>query len=97
MGNIEIAREIMNQLGGHKFTSMTGAHDYVAIKTGLQFGFRGSTKANKCRITLLGDTYKVEFFNLRAGACKPVANFDDVYDNMLQSIFTYATGLDCKL
>jgi len=96
--SLELAREILKQLGGHKFVVMTGARDIVACDNGLQFGFRGCTKTNKCRITLDPmDTYKMEFFRIRAGECKLFAEREGVYNDMLQGIFTSTTGLDCTL
>jgi hypothetical protein len=96
--NLQVITDILNQLGGRKFTAMTGACNFVAIEYGLQFSFKGSTKANKCRIALEpSDTYKVEFFRLRGGECKPVAEFEGVYNDMLKKIFTSTTGLECTL
>lgn len=89
--------EILRQLGGQKFVVMTGIHACCTLDNGLQFSFRGSRVANKCRITLDNDIYTVEFFRLRAGKCIPIQKYDDVYADMLQNIFTSTTGLDCTL
>ena len=98
MTDLQVTTDILNQLGGRKFVLMTGAYNHTASPDGVQFSFKGSTIANKCRITLLpSDTYRVEFFKIRAGKCKPVAKFDDVYNDMLQDIFTATTGLYCIL
>ncbi len=100
---IAIANEIIRQLGGRKFTVMTGARDYMAIDNGLTFGIPGTmTKnhINKIRIILNpSDTYTVSFWNYRkqknihTPSMKKIAEHDMVYDDMLQSIFTAETGL----
>jgi hypothetical protein len=39
----------------------------------------------------------VEFFKLRAGMCKLIDKTEGAYNDMLQDLFTSATGLDCTL
>jgi len=104
---IEVANEIIRQLGGRKFTVMTGARDYMAVDDGLTFRIPGTmTKnhINKVRIILdPSDTYTVSFWNYRkqkdihTPSMKKIAEHSIVYDDMLQSIFTAETGLDTHL
>lgn len=104
---IEIANEIIRQLGGRKFTAMTGARDYMAIDKGLCFAIPGTitkNRINKVRIILdPSDTYTVSFWNYRkqknihTPSMKKIAEHSMIYDDMLQSIFTAETGLDTHL
>lgn len=96
----EIAGTILQQLGGRKFLAMTGARDLYALdgNGGLQLSFRGSTRANKLVIKVdPDDTYTFELWKIRGVEMKKVYECDGVYDDMLQSIFTSETGLDCTL
>jgi len=104
MNTKQIATDILNQLGGNKFLAMTGAKNLVALENGLQFSFKGSKIATNCVIKL-GDTfltsdlYTVEFWkiNAKAGTCTKVAEYEGIYNDMLQSLFTENTGLDTRL
>ena len=87
---------IINQLGGNKFQTMTGANMFVATENGIQFSFKGCKTANKCRITLRSDdTYNVEFFKLnrKEGTCPLTKEIEMVYAENLQNVFESATGL----
>jgi hypothetical protein len=97
--NKQIAETILNQLGGSRFIAMTGAYDLCVDKNCLIFKFKGSRKANACRITLdLGsDTYEVCFWKRHGFNCPMVKSLDDVYADNLQHVFTSITGLDCRL
>ena len=57
------ANIIYQQLGGGRFTAMTGARNFVAIENGLVFYIgRNASKANKVKITVNAlDLYDVEF------------------------------------
>ena len=102
-----IANEIIRQLGGRKFTVMTGARDYMAIDDGLTFRIPGTiTKNHINRVRVIldpSDTYTVSFWNYRkqknihTPSMKKIAEHDMVYDDMLQKIFTAETGLDTHL
>jgi len=89
----------IDQLGGvGRLATMIGARDFVQDNDGrtIQFGFKGSRKANKVRITLeASDTYTVEFFkyNRRTFECPIVASFEDVHADMLRDVFESTTGL----
>ena len=95
-----IGTAIYEQLGKGRFVAMTGAFHLVRLDNGLQFSFKGCKDANKCRITLTPrDTYLVEFFKFspRLGDAALVKEFEDVYADTLQTVFTHYTGLDTKI
>lgn len=98
---MQVATQILEQLGGNRFVAMTGAKQFVGGERSLQFSIgRGATnKTNKVRVTLAtDDTYTVEFFNLRGVNCKPCGEpVERVYADRLQAVFTEATGLDTHL
>ena len=90
-----IAAEIIAQLGGKMFLVMVGAQNMTFDSSNndgnLSFKFRGSTVAAYCKIVLdPSDTYTVTFTSARG---KTVKEYDGVYCDMLQSIFTSVTGL----
>lgn len=62
----EIAKTILQQLGGNRFIVMTGAKDFVAIDNGLQFRIgRNGSSANRVKIILQGDdTYTMQFWKI---------------------------------
>jgi AraC-like DNA-binding protein len=104
---VEVANEIIRQLGGRKFTVMTGASDYMAIDDGLTFRIPGTitkNRINRVRVILdPSDTYTVSFWNYRkqknihTPSMKKIAEHTGIYDDMLQKIFTAETGLDTHL
>ena len=62
--NQEIANTILNQFGGHHFTVMTGAKNFVAIENGIRFNIgKNGSKANVVKVILRGDdTYTMQFW-----------------------------------
>lgn len=69
---IVVASTIIRQMGGKNLLNlMVGAHDIYATDKGVQFGFKGSKKANKVVIELNDlDLYDIKFYKipaLRAG------------------------------
>jgi hypothetical protein len=103
MENLQVARTILEQLGGRKFTVMTGAKNFVGSDTSLSFrlpGGGGFCKGgiNAVRITLNGrDTYDLEFSRIRGTKVTVVDAADDIYADQLRGIFTRATGLAVSL
>lgn len=98
--NQQVARVILQQLGGNKFVAMTGAKLFVAIENGLQFKLPryAGLKINVARITVdATDTYSVEFGSLRGLNYKVVSKHEGIYNDMLQDLFTSETGLDTHL
>lgn len=98
--NKAIANEILNQLGGNRFIIMTGSKNFIAIERGLTFkiGFAAHQKKNRathCEIKLeWNDTYTVKFFYVRGfEPKKEISKHEEIYCNMLQTLFTEQTGL----
>ena len=93
---MDIAKEILRQLGGNKFTVMTGSKNLTALKNGLQMSLaRNKSGANALVITLNAmDTYDLEFFKQGVNRVtkeyerKLKAELKDIYSDQLQEIFT---------
>lgn len=102
----EIATTILNQIGGKRFSAMTGAKSFVAHADGLSFrlptGFSEKngkkTGINACRITLTDrDDYTVEFMGIRGIKVTPKGEYPGVYFDQLQALFEDVTGLATRL
>ena len=61
--NQEIANTILSQFGGHKFTVVTGAKNFVVIENGIRFNIgKNGSQANMVKVILNGDdTYTMSF------------------------------------
>lgn len=100
---VAIAETILAQLGGTRFTMMTGASQFVAIDGGLQFSLpRGFAKdrINKVQIFLEpSDTYTVKalYCNHHKRTFEEVCVTENVYCDALRAVFTRMTGLDTHL
>ena len=94
---------ILQQLGGGRFITMTGANSLTGSPNALSFklpGGGGFTRQgiNFVRITLdASDTYDVTFGRLRAGKLKLIAEHSFIYCDQLRSLFTSETGLQVSL
>lgn len=109
----EVARTILQQLGGKRFQVMTGAKNALSLGPssgapygGLQFalpkGFSQlngkSTGINRVIIKLnSSDTYDIEFGNARGTSYKVVNTAEGIYADSLREVFTRYTGLDTSL
>jgi hypothetical protein len=96
------AEEVLQQLGGKKFITMTGAKNFVKNDPKKQIIFKigGGAKGgiNYVRISLTSmDLYTVEFLKARGTELKVVAVEKGVYNDQLQQIFTKHTGFNTKL
>ena len=99
-----VARTILEQLGGHGFSVMVGARDFVyypnAIKFRLPVRF-AKDGINCCHIQLeISDTYTVAFYRIgRAPSFKVEkrAEHHDVYADNLRDVFRSATGLETRM
>lgn len=60
---MSVAEVILQQLGGTRFITMTGAKEFIADNNALRFKLpRNGSKANYCRIELNSkDLYNMEF------------------------------------
>jgi hypothetical protein len=102
--NQEIARTIIDQLGGNRFVAMTGARNFIAGEAQLFFALPKFTgvAVNRVRITLMpSDTYRVEFYRATTRNHAPVlenlTTASDVYAEDLQEVFSEHTGLLTRL
>lgn len=98
---MNIAQTIREQLGGNKFTAMTGARDFINHGNGLSFRLpraTGPQKITHIRINLVNDTYEIECMRIR-GFTEPVSLSIDtgVHAANLQAHFTMRTGLATSL
>lgn len=101
--SLEIAKTILEQLGGRRFSIMTGAKNFVSMKPdenslgGLKFSIgRNATACNTVMIKLmLDDTYTVQFmkFSPKNLTLTVLEESSDVYCDMLREVFTSYTGL----
>ena len=96
---MEIAKEILNQLGGNKFIAMTGAKNLASGDKALSFKImRNSKRITHVKIYLNSmDTYDVTFYSIRDTKIKNQYTLLGIYGDMLQSTFTKYTGLDTSL
>lgn len=108
---MEIAKTILDQLGGNKFLAMTGANHLVADGSTLRMNLpKNASRANRLYVTLDGsDTYTMRFFRFTPGRLnkktfawtddrtEEVKLVDGVYCDMLQDIFTATTGMATSL
>ena len=97
---MQVAKTILEQLGGNKFCAMVGFGGGCAHENGLSFSFKGCRKANRCMITLNSmDLYDVEFFKYSPtkGEVKTVHTAEGLYNDMLVPEFEDFTGLYTKL
>jgi len=97
-----IPETILSQLGGKRFQVMTGARNFMADgERKLIFSIpRGSAKNNIVRVTIeldWMDLYTMKFYKFRNLTPEVVAEYDGVYFDQLQDIFTSETGLYTKL
>jgi len=100
---LTIANTIIAQLGGRRFTVMTGAKDFCATETGLSFRLPGAggyckNGINRVRIALTGrDDYDVFFHRVRGAKLTTIAMHSGIYAEQLRDVFTAATGLQTSL
>lgn len=98
-----IAQTIFSQLGGSRFTVMTGAKNFLDHGRALSFrlpGGPGFVKGgiNYVKITLTwDDLYLVEFGRVWGKNFKTVHSVDGIFFDQLQPLFAQITGLDTHL
>ena len=97
--NQEIAKTILEQLGGNKFIAMTGAKNLGAGESYLSFKImRNASKATHIKITLNSmDVYDMEFIKCRKFDATTLHVVNNIYAEDLQSVFTQKTGLYTSL
>lgn len=98
---MNVATEILNQLGGSKFIAMTGSKNFAHDNDGktLIMNLRtNKAKAKYLTITLNSmDTYDMTFSTLSKMQLVIIEELKGVYATDLQKIFTQITGLDTKI
>ena len=89
-----VANEIYRQLGGNRFRVMTGAKNSLRMRIG-----RNKTNANYMEIVLNElDLYDITFAKVtKMGEMKSMKGYDNVYNDMLVSIFESHTGMYTSL
>ncbi len=97
-----IADTILTQLGGTRFTLMTGARKFCfdQDESGVSLSFKHtlSNKMNYCKITLTkDDVYSIEFGLIRGINYTVKAEEIIVYSEDLRTVFAKITGLDTHL
>jgi len=99
----EIAETILSQLGGRRFIAMTGAKNFMALKSGLQFDLPKTPHYVRNGISRVwvelkvSDTYTVKTWKIRGQNVKEIDEVEGIYCDMLQSTFTELTGLNTYL
>jgi hypothetical protein len=92
-----VAKEILRQLGGNRFITMTGAKCGYDGNT-LIVKFKGCSKINIMQVKLNSmDTYDIKFLNLRGTNLKMVKEYNGIYNDMLVDIFESTTGVYTSL
>ena len=97
-----VAKTILEQLGGRRFIIMTGARNLMNGGTYLSFALPGKNfckqDINYVRVELTSaDEYNMVFCRIRGTKVTEVAKHEGIYNNQLQEIFMQETGLDTHL
>ena len=105
--NYEMATTTLNQLtnsnnGGNRLVAMIGAKNFMRSEkdytVGFRFAAKAKNKANYCRIKLnSSDLYDIEFISIRGVNVKTISTHNDLYADMLKSVFEAETGLYLSL
>ena len=109
MSDLRVANTILSQLGGNKFIVMTGSKNFVCDASSITMHLaKNCSKANRLKITLNGkDLYDMRFYrytaprySTRGGEFKTypekvtvVKEYNDVFADQLQELFTSVTGM----
>jgi hypothetical protein len=95
----DVARTILQQLGGSKFIAMTGAKGFVAETKYLKFSIgRNKSGANTVIIRLNSkDLYDIELYKYRKLELKLSAKKTDVSVENLRNVFESMTELRTSL
>ena len=92
-----IAKTILQQIGGKRFTAMTGSRDFIDMGNGLRMSLaRNKTSANRLDIIYDegADLYNMRFyrrtFSKKTFECKTkdIAVHEGIYFDMLEEMFT---------
>lgn len=103
---MQVAKIILDQLGGARFVAMTGAKNLAASADTLSFRLPANfarDRINAVRVKLeASDTYTVTFLRVGRRAGRGIVAVELVveelvYADALRATFTRVTGLDCTL
>lgn len=99
MADLIIANEILRQMGGNRFLVMTGTKVQYGEENSITFKLtKNKLKAKWLKITLNSmDLYDLEFKSLIKDELVTLKEYNNIYSESLQSIFTEATGLYTRL
>ena|SRR6185437_16587328 len=101
MTDLTVADTILQQLGGRKFTAMTGATNLLGSDNSLSCRLPGTMtkdRVNVLRITLdPSDTYTVETIRVRGVKVTPMDKRSGIYVDTLVSTVSEMTGLTLRL
>jgi len=101
-----IAKTILQQIGGRRFTAMTGSRDFIDMGNGLRMSLtRNKTSANRLDIIYDAgaDLYNMRFyrrtFSKKTFECKEkdIAVHEGIYFDMLEEMFTMDRALPLGL
>ena len=99
----EVARTILEQLGGRSFGAMVGIGQVVDLGDGVQFAVGGgSTRSlggiNKVVVKLAADdTYDLSFWRIRGVEVREIHAYRGVHAHEMRGIVEIATGLRTSL
>ena len=99
-GGKEIAKTILQQLGGNKFIAMTGAKNLGFTDKGIQMKIGRNAKGVTHVIIDLDrgkDLYNIEFVKVRGMKRTTVKKLKGIYADQLKKLFTKYTGLRVSL
>ena len=98
----QVAKIILQQIGGSRFLTMTGSRDLINLGNGLRMSLsRNKTSANSLEIIYDegADLYNLRFYRQSFSKktfevkTKDIKTYEGVYCDMLEDIFTDVTGL----
>ena len=96
-----IAETIIQQIGGSRFITMTGASHFYAYPNGVSFSLPSRSAKNginRCTITLTDDDlYDVEFGRVIGMKYTVKSTLSGIYCDQLEDVFTAETGLYTRL
>ena len=96
---MSVAETILQQLGGQRFTAMTGSKNYLADGNSLRMTLaKNHSKANRLRFyKYTAGRLNKKTFEWVPDKVVEVAEFDNVYCDMLQELFTQVTWMYTRL
>lgn len=101
-----IAKTIFQQIGGHRFATVTGSRNFTDLGNGLLMSLaKNMTSANRLEILYNEDEdlYNMRFYRKTfskktfESKTKDIAKYEGVYFDMLEYIFKEVTGLNTRL